>query len=81
MFRDAFGQLSGSFSNAIATVEGELPSGLGTKAKNLIDRLKEMQAEIDGWRGGQPLEDRPNTERNEDVSRGSKEQTGGLYKD
>lgn len=62
-------------------VEGELPSGLGTKAKNLIDRLKEMQAEVDGWRQGKPLQDRSSTEHNDDVTRQSKEQTGGLYKD
>ena len=51
----------------------------------MIDRLKEMQAEIDGWRGGQPLEsgsgDKSNVEHNEDVSRGSDEQRGGLYAD
>lgn len=81
VFGDAIGQLSSSFSTAIAVVEGELPSGLGTKAKNLIDRLKEMQAEVDGWRQGKPLADRESTEHNEDVSRQSREQVGGLYKD
>lgn len=81
MFRDAFGPLSSAFSTAIAKVEGESTSGLGTKAKSLIDRLKEMQGEIDGWRQGNPVEGRPKTEQNDDVSRPSNEQNGGLYRD
>jgi hypothetical protein len=81
LFNDTFGQLSTAFSSALAVVEGELPSGLGSKAKDLIDRLKAMQAEIDGWRSGQPLEGGSKKEKTDDVSRESGEQAGGLYAD
>jgi hypothetical protein len=81
MFNDTFGQLSTAFSSTLAVVQGELPSGLGSKAKDLIERLKEMQAEIDGWRSGKPLEGGAKREETDDVSRQSREQAGGLYAD
>jgi hypothetical protein len=81
MFNDTFGQLSTAFSSTLAVVQGELPSGLGSKAKDLIERLKEMQAEIDGWRSGEPLEGGAKREETDDVSRQSREQAGGLYAD
>lgn len=81
MFNDTFGQLSSAFSSTLAVVEGELPSGLGSKAKALIEKLKAMQAEIDGWRQGKPLEGGAKKEETDDVSRQSREQAGGLYAD
>jgi hypothetical protein len=81
LFNDTFGQLSTAFSSTLAVVEGELPSGLGSKAKELIDRLKAMRDEIDGWRSGQPLEGGSKQEKTNDVSRESGEQAGGLYAD
>jgi hypothetical protein len=81
LFSETFGKLSSEFSATLAVVEGELPSGLGSKAKNLIERLKAMRDEIDGWRQGKPLEGGSKEEKTDDVSRQSREQAGGLYAD
>lgn len=81
LFNDTFGQLSTAFTSTLAVVEGELPSGLGSKAKDLIERLKAMRGEIDGWREGKPLEGGAKKEETNDVSRESGEQSGGLYAD
>jgi len=81
LFNDTFGELSTAFTSALAVVEGELPSGLGSKAKDLIERLRAMRAEIDGWREGEPLEGGAKKEETNDVSRESGEQSAGLYAD
>ena len=58
-------------------IQDEGGSGLGDRAKGLMNRLEEMRAEVDGWRQGKGVAG-VEGEKGEDVERTGE---GGLYKE
>jgi hypothetical protein len=80
MFKDTFQTLSSAFTTAIHSVEDESRSGVGSVGKALIDKLKAMRDEIDGWMQGKDVPGAEGGERNDDVERKDGKATG-LYAD
>ena len=53
---------------------------MGTKGQALVEHLKGMRAEVDGWMMGKDLPEARGGERGEDVVRPEGAE-GGLYRD